>query len=75
MPIRLGQEFRAYGNTIERNRRRIEMTAEDLRDLGIGGSAVGTGVNVEPEYPGAHGRSTCARSPDSRCARGRTGSS
>ena len=52
MPIRLGQEFRAYGNTIERNRRRIEMTAEDLRDLGIGGSAVGTGVNVEPEYPG-----------------------
>jgi aspartate ammonia-lyase len=51
MPIRLGQEFRAYGNTVERNRRRLEHAADDLRDLGIGGSAVGTGVNVEPEYP------------------------
>ena len=51
MPIRLGQEFRAYGDTIERNRRRVERAADDLRDLGIGGSAVGTGVNVEPEYP------------------------
>jgi aspartate ammonia-lyase len=51
MPIRLGQEFHAYGMTIDRNIRRLEMTADFLRDLGIGGSAVGTGVNVEPEYP------------------------
>ena len=50
-PIRLGQEFAAYGHTIERNRRRIAQTADDLRDLGIGGSAVGTGLNVEPTYP------------------------
>ena len=50
-PIRLGQEFAAYGHTIERNRRRIAQTADDLRDLGIGGSAVGTGLNVEPAYP------------------------
>lgn len=51
MPIRLGQELRAYGRTIDRNIRRLERSADDLRDLGIGGSAVGTGVNVEPEYP------------------------
>jgi aspartate ammonia-lyase len=51
MPIRLGQEFRAYGLTIERNLRRLRDAADFLRDLGIGGSAVGTGVNVEPEYP------------------------
>jgi aspartate ammonia-lyase len=51
MPIRLGQELRAYGRTIERNRRRIDRAADDLRDLGIGGTAVGTGVNAEPEYP------------------------
>jgi aspartate ammonia-lyase len=51
MPIRLGQEFRAYGLTIERNRRRLERAADDLRDMGIGGTAVGTGVNAEPEYP------------------------
>jgi aspartate ammonia-lyase len=52
MPIRLGQEFTAYGRTIDRNIQRIEQTADYLRDLGIGGSAVGTGVTVEAEYPG-----------------------
>ena len=51
MPIRLGQEFAAWSGTIERAVRRLGDAAEYLRDLGIGGSAVGTGVNVEPEYP------------------------
>ena len=51
MPIRLGQEFHAYGITIDRNITRVQQAADFLRDLGIGGSAVGTGVNVEPEYP------------------------
>ncbi len=50
-PIRLGQEFTAYGRTVERNRDRIAQTAAALRDLGIGGTAVGTGLNAEPEYP------------------------
>ncbi len=51
MPIRLGQEFAAYAGTLERGLRRVNEAAEYLRDLGIGGSAVGTGVNVEPQYP------------------------
>lgn len=51
MPIRLGQEFAAWSGTIERALRRLGDAAEYLRDLGIGGSAVGTGVNVEPGYP------------------------
>jgi len=50
-PIRLGQEFTAYGHTIERNRERLAQTADALRDLGIGGTAVGTGLNAEPAYP------------------------
>src|SRR6266545_2080118 len=50
-PIRLGQEFAAFGHTVERNRDRIVRTADDLRDLGIGGTAVGTGLNAEPQYP------------------------
>jgi aspartate ammonia-lyase len=50
-PVRLGQEFTAYGHTIERNRTRIARAADDLRDLGIGGTAVGTGLNAEPRYP------------------------
>jgi fumarate hydratase, class II len=51
-PIRLGQEFAAYGHTIERNRDRITQAADGLRDLGIGGTAVGTGLNAQREYPG-----------------------
>jgi aspartate ammonia-lyase len=51
MPIRLGQEFTAYAGTLDRARRRILEAADYLRDLGIGGSAVGTGVTVEPQYP------------------------
>jgi aspartate ammonia-lyase len=51
MPIRLGQEFSAYAGTLVRCRRRIEQAADYLNDLGIGGSAVGTGVTVQPEFP------------------------
>jgi len=51
MPIRLGQEFAAYAGSMERGARRVREAADYLRDLGIGGSAVGTGVTVEPEYP------------------------
>jgi aspartate ammonia-lyase len=50
-PVRLGQEFAGYGRTVERNRGRLERAAGDLRDLGIGGTAVGTGLNAEPRYP------------------------
>src|SRR5687767_2134707 len=51
MPIRLGQEFAAYAGSIDRGLRRVHDAADYLRDLGIGGSAVGTGVTVEKEYP------------------------
>jgi aspartate ammonia-lyase len=51
-PIRLGQEFAAYGHTVARHRDRLAQAADPLRDLGIGGTAVGTGLNAEPAYPG-----------------------
>ena len=51
MPIRLGQEFAAYAGSIDRGLRRVRESADYLRDLGIGGSAVGTGVTVERAYP------------------------
>jgi aspartate ammonia-lyase len=50
MPIRLGQEFTAYAATVARARVRLARAVDDLRDLGIGGTAVGTGVNTEPGY-------------------------
>ncbi len=50
VPVRLGQEFGAYAKTIERETKRIERSAEGLRRLGIGGTAVGSGLNAHPEY-------------------------
>src|SRR5207247_4535164 len=35
----------------ERNRDRIDRSADERRDLGIGGTAGGTGLNAEPQYP------------------------
>ena len=50
-PIRLGQEFTAYGHTLERHGAKLAQAADWLRQLNIGGTAVGTGLNAEPEYP------------------------
>jgi fumarate hydratase, class II len=50
-PIRLGQEFTAYSGTVERHRQKLVQAADWLRELNIGGTAVGTGINAEPEYP------------------------
>jgi aspartate ammonia-lyase len=51
MPIRLGQEFAAYGTVLRRGVNRIVDAGRYIHELGIGGTAVGTGVNAEPEYP------------------------
>ncbi len=50
-PIRLGQEFTAYGHTVQRHRAKLTQAADWLRELNIGGTAVGTGINAEVEYP------------------------
>ncbi|PJF44134.1 MAG: aspartate ammonia-lyase [Phototrophicales bacterium] len=50
VPIRLGQEFSGYAKAIERDIDKIIKAAEGLRRLGIGGTAVGTGLNAHPEY-------------------------
>lgn len=50
LPITLGQEFGAYAEAIYKDRLRIEQTSIHLRNIGIGGTAVGTGVNTHPEY-------------------------
>lgn len=50
MPIRLGQEVGAWAGSLERGARRVRESADYLLDLGIGGTAVGTGTNAEPQY-------------------------
>ncbi len=50
VPIRLGQEFQAYSVAIRRDIRRIGQAAQEVRELNLGGTAVGTGVNASPAY-------------------------
>lgn len=50
VPVRLGQEFGAYGFNIGRHAKRLAESADGLRELGLGGSAAGTGLNVHTEY-------------------------
>jgi fumarate hydratase class II len=50
VPVRLGQEFSAYARAVERDAERVRNAAEGLRRLGIGGTAVGSGLNAHPEY-------------------------
>ncbi|HXU23200.1 MAG TPA: class II fumarate hydratase [Tepidiformaceae bacterium] len=49
-PIRLGQEFRGYAGQAERARRRVTAACEALREVALGGTAVGTGVNTHKEF-------------------------
>ena len=49
-PIRLGQEFRGYAGQIERGIRRLRRSQEELSEVALGGTAVGTGVNTHPEF-------------------------
>jgi aspartate ammonia-lyase len=50
VPIRLGQEFAAYATAMRRAAQLIEQAQGTLREIGLGGSAVGTGVNTHPRY-------------------------
>ena len=50
-PIRLGQEFTAYGHTVTRHHEKLTQAAGWLRAMNIGGTAVGTGINAETQYP------------------------
>ena len=49
VPVRLGQEFRAYASIVESHIVRYKRVLEDLKVLGIGGTAVGTGLNAHPK--------------------------
>jgi len=56
VPVRLGDSFGAFAQILRDHQVRITTAAGDLTKLGLGGSAVGTGLNTHPEY-----RSTVAQ--------------
>ena len=49
-PIRLGQEFQGYAGQIERGIARMRHAQNELSEVALGGTAVGTGVNTHPEF-------------------------
>jgi fumarate hydratase class II len=51
-PIRLGQEFSGYARQIELAIGRIERCRPSLEELALGGTAVGTGINMPPKFAG-----------------------
>ncbi len=50
-PVRLGQEFAGYATQIRHNIVRLRGGSHELAELALGGTAVGTGINVHPEFP------------------------
>ncbi|MBO58559.1 MAG: class II fumarate hydratase, partial [Euryarchaeota archaeon] len=50
VPLTLGQEFSGYVSMVEIDLKRIENALDDLLELALGGTAVGTGLNTHPEF-------------------------
>ncbi|MCL4425053.1 MAG: aspartate ammonia-lyase [Firmicutes bacterium] len=50
VPITLGQEFGAYAQAVKRDLERIERSAQGLKVINLGATAVGTGLNADPQY-------------------------
>jgi aspartate ammonia-lyase len=50
VPVRLGDNFRAWAQILSEHLLRIETASKDLMILGLGGSAAGTGLNTHTQY-------------------------
>jgi fumarate hydratase class II len=50
-PIRLGQEFLGYVGQMDRALIRLGWARQELEEVALGGNAVGTGINMHPEFP------------------------
>jgi len=50
VPIRLGQEFNAYGRVLSRDLKRLQQSLKGILEVNLGATAVGTGLNADPEY-------------------------
>jgi len=60
VPVRLGQEFVAWAWTVRRDASRVATAADYLREINLGGSAAGTGMNTHPDYAAAVARELSA---------------
>jgi aspartate ammonia-lyase len=61
VPLRLGQEFTAWAKTVRRSLTALDDARTELTEVGIGGNAVGTGINTRSDFPR---RMACALSEE-----------
>jgi fumarate hydratase class II len=50
VPVTLGQDFSAYASMILHDIEEVKKTSERLKELALGGTAAGTGLNAHPKY-------------------------
>jgi fumarate hydratase class II len=50
VPMRLGQEFAGYAHAVKMKREMLQKVSAGLLLIGLGGNAVGTGINAHPDY-------------------------
>lgn len=50
VPIRLGQEFKAYSGAVKRDLLRIQRAKDEMKCVNLGGTAIGTGLNADEKY-------------------------
>lgn len=50
VPVRLGREFQVYSRQLQEHKIRLQNALEEMKTIGIGGTAVGTGLNAHPQY-------------------------
>ncbi len=50
VPMTLGQELGAYATTIREDEQRLQEAARLLQEVNLGGTAIGTGINADPEF-------------------------
>jgi fumarate hydratase class II len=71
-PIRLGQEFLGYAGQVERGIKRVRAGQDELSEVALGGTAVGTGVNTHPEFAAYYRPARTCGPSRSRFTRSRT---
>jgi len=52
VPMTMGQEFEAYATTLEEEIDRLDQNAKLFEEINMGATAIGTGINSDPEYAG-----------------------
>ncbi|MBI2445395.1 aspartate ammonia-lyase [Candidatus Micrarchaeota archaeon] len=50
VPITLGQEFQSYASALRRSQKHLHAAADALKEIHLGGTAAGTGINTTPDY-------------------------